>query len=544
MHLIIRSLLVGGTFSLLCTAVGTAAPPASFELDTKDLEISPAPSRQPRRQSAPPARKAQEREKSSLKAVSPLDADGYTRYTVKPGDFLFKILMREFGLSNAAAEALIPEVQKLNRLPSATRLEVGHTILIPLSKRKSHPAPSTKSVPPKPLPAEETALPALLTVPAPAPTSLQPSPADAAPVPPPAPLAVEATPAAAASSVAPIPPSPTRDEYFAATLLKAWEELVPGQDRLEPLTVNGRALSRTETPVLLGADGSRILVDLRNSLSPQMRSQLIQKHPDIRIVSRGKENDRQFFASLLRTAEFARVEENAAIDLGADPKLNIRADFRIVRLPAASRGPETCLLFIGDESPCLPASLKDYLVRKGYQVIDLCRGTVDSHTDPGYDLHALPNGSSCDMTISLLDALSLRLERNRIVTGNMGAGTENRFSIRVEGYFEAAGKRFILDCGEGDSYNYTLFRLLQLQGYRIIQPRTNDDFATISEKLLKELNYPYSFGRHDLDYGRYRISVTGYKVTRRGDSTGRLILANRPSDPVFAELLKWAPKSN
>jgi hypothetical protein len=145
------------------------------------------------------------------------------------------------------------------------------------------------------------------------------------------------------------------------------------------------------------------------------------------------------------------------------------------------------------------------------------------------------------MAASLLDTLSLQLDRNRIVSGTMGENSENRFSIRVEGYFESGGKRFILDCTGNDPYNYTLFRLLQVQGYGVIQPRDNDDFNALTMRLLTDLNYPHAFGRHELDYGRYRIAITGFKITRRGTSTGRLLLTSRPSDPVFADLLRWAP---
>ncbi|MRR38686.1 peptidoglycan-binding protein, partial [bacterium] len=92
-----------------------------------------------------------------------------------------------------------------------------------------------------------------------------------------------------------------------------------------------------------------------------------------------------------------------------------------------------------------------------------------------------------------------------------------------------------------DPYNYTLFRLLQVQGYGVIQPQDSDDVTAVTKRLLTELNYPHVFGRHELDYGQYRIAVTGFKVTRRDTATGRLMLTSRPSDSVFAELLRWAP---
>lgn len=534
----------------LCLIHGTsaAAPPSSFELDPKELETVAPATRQPRRSPSRPARKPADRGAEKPRpTAAPDDDEGISRYTVKPGDFLFKILIREYGLSNAAAEALVPEIARINRLASTTRLEVGQTILIPIGRRKGAPprvvpAPSLPATaaspaeppPAPPAPAEPPQPPADVVTSTPAEESRTPRPEEAA--------AQAPAPPAVVASVEP-PPALPAETPFAETLLKLWEELVPGQEKVEPVTLNAKVLSPSDYPLLLAADGGKILVDLRGTLPSQARGQLTQKYPDIRVVTRGKETLRQFFTTLLRTAEFARIDENFPVELGAVPKLTVRADFRIVRLPAASRGPETVLLFVDEEGPCIPLPLRDYLTRKGYQVAEFCQSSPSpSFAEPGYDLRSLPSSTPCEMSQSLLEALSIRLDRNRIVSGSMGSGAENRFSIRVEGYFEANGKRFILNCSESDSYNYTLFRLLQLQGYGIIEARENDDFATVAERLLSELKYPHAFGRFDLDYGRYKVAVIGFKVARKGNSTGRLFLTNIPADPVFAELLRWAPK--
>lgn len=534
----------------------TLAAPPSFELDMKDLETTkPAP--KPRRHPSHAPRKDGPRKAETRPAPPVSEESGdYTRYVVRPGDFLFKILIRDFGLSNAQAESLIPEIQRLNRLPSATRLEVGQTILIPRHRKTSPSVTATATAAPSSAPAPKTEEYRPLIIP-PAPSSAS-APSAAAPSPPePAPPSrheiaakTEVPPPPALTASLPVPEpapllpatSPKTEASFSAALIRLWEDLVPSQRQIEPLTVNGRVLDPADYPLLLAADGGRILVDLRGTFQPQLRSQLSQKHPDIRIVTRGKDSLGAFVATLLKTAEFARAEENVTVDLGTDPTLSVRADFRIVRLPTGRGGPETVLLFLDENGPCLPPPLIDYLQRKGFQVAQFCDGSGDAIAEPGYDLRAIPSSTPCDMAVSLLDALSLKLDRNRIVSGTMGENSENRFSIRVEGYFEAAGKRFILDCSGNDPYNYTLFRLLQVQGYGIIQPQASDDFNDVTRSLLTELNYPHAFGRHEMDYGRYRVAVTGFKITRRGTSSGRLLLTSRPSDPVFADLLRWEPR--
>src|SRR5919109_3745579 len=109
-HILTRTLVVCGTLCFL-RGTGVAAPPPSFELDSKELETAAPAARQPKRSPARPARKQADRGEEKPRSSATLEGeDGYSRYRVKPGDFLFRILMREYGLSNAAAEALIPEV--------------------------------------------------------------------------------------------------------------------------------------------------------------------------------------------------------------------------------------------------------------------------------------------------------------------------------------------------------------------------------------------------------------------------------------------------
>jgi hypothetical protein len=85
------------------------------------------------------------------KPQPPAKSGNYTRYTVEKGDHIFKILMRHFGMSNAAAEALIPEVARLNGIPDIRKLAVGQTILVPA--RHSHVAtargPQDNEIPPQ-----------------------------------------------------------------------------------------------------------------------------------------------------------------------------------------------------------------------------------------------------------------------------------------------------------------------------------------------------------------------------------------------------------
>lgn len=193
---------------------GVAAPASAPPQPAQPRPLPPAapaaktPSTPPAKQASPPvaAAKASPAARAAVAKAPPIrskrsapapsappatSADGTVRYTVKPGDYLLRILVREFGLSDNEAEQLVPEVVRLNRIHDIRKLTVGQTLLIPLGQ---HPvvarevtaaAPDSASLTPaaepaRPVPPEEP-------IPPPAEPSAPPASAPAPPVPPPTP---------------------------------------------------------------------------------------------------------------------------------------------------------------------------------------------------------------------------------------------------------------------------------------------------------------------------------------------------------------------
>lgn len=66
-------------------------------------------------------------------------------YTVLPGEHLFLILMQRYGLSNRAAEQLIPEIMRLNNIRRPESLSVGQRLIIPLPPAISTATKSVRS---------------------------------------------------------------------------------------------------------------------------------------------------------------------------------------------------------------------------------------------------------------------------------------------------------------------------------------------------------------------------------------------------------------
>ena len=193
--------------ALSLSAGSVPAADSRFEIDLRELPKAAAP--HPARSEHLPAKAG--KRPAPKPSVRHVPADGNVRYTVKPGDHIFKILMRDFGLSNQQAERIIPEVARLNGIDDIRRLRVGQELAIPLTPSKRAVKPATRSVAesePAPLPAESAepsaeAQAAPVTAPLPQQQSVVPS---AASVPAAAPSPVEVAvpaPQAVPASVVP-----------------------------------------------------------------------------------------------------------------------------------------------------------------------------------------------------------------------------------------------------------------------------------------------------------------------------------------------------
>ncbi len=133
-----------------------AGGPAPYEINIRDLERLRSGGTKARK--VKPAKRATAAKQAPAEhrdETQPAATDSFSIYTVKPDDNLFKILMRDFGMSNRQAELLIPDVMRENGLSSSTRLTIGQKLRIPRQHRKSSAHKAHKS--PHPPQAAETA---------------------------------------------------------------------------------------------------------------------------------------------------------------------------------------------------------------------------------------------------------------------------------------------------------------------------------------------------------------------------------------------------
>ena len=441
------TLLLLLTLTLLSLSSLLHAAQSPFDIDVKELDQA-KPSAAPKAgkkttKKAKPAAPAE----TVVKKHKAADGEaGYVRYTVKPGDHIFKILVVRFGMSNEAAEKLIPEIIRINDITNIKKLTVGRTLLIPssgfreraakpahqgkarVSSAPVNPAPiATAPAPAAPNVAEEPAEPTWPTLPAP------PTPAAKAPTAPfPAPTAI------APPAVTVVPTAP------AVTVPRAPTVAAPAPAVPAPAVLKSAAPMAPVPPA---------------TASPSAKA----------------------------PAE-ATLNSPAMISPPAEP---------------AVAAPARTMPLIVAPAPAAP----------------LAKTWVCSVTEK----------DPAKVVDSVMNALALHWSRNRIIQSDDGAPTA--FSIRVDRYFELKGARYIVSIGESDPYSYTLLRLLESAGYRVLMINSEDDFLGVGEKLLRFVGLDPNYGRHVIQGGK---ESAGFLV--QDDDEGRqVVITNEAVDPK----LKW-----
>ena len=130
---------------VLCT-IEAGAVQEPYDIDLKELRRTPTRRTIDQRS----------RHESTASVTATHNSKGEnSSYTVLPGDHLFLILMQRYGLSNRAAEQLIPEIIRLNNIRKPESLSVGQRLIIPLppttdkaTKADRSPLPESITAPP------------------------------------------------------------------------------------------------------------------------------------------------------------------------------------------------------------------------------------------------------------------------------------------------------------------------------------------------------------------------------------------------------------
>ena len=322
-----------------------------------------------------------------------------------------------------------------------------------------------------------------------------------------------------------------------------WDTLVPAGDAALPaLSLKSDAFELTIDPVryplLKAADGGFILLDKDVSLPPLVRTLIQEKDAKVRIVSASPADARRFLGALFGVAGFFSVEEQPVMTFGKDPQLKVRSDFKVERSAESVMNNEVVLVSAARQG--LPLRLAEYLKTQGLSVSEPFADQVHTPVPLRHRVvRAAPQGQGQAVDL-VLETLAVPAERNRRVelfrTSETGVG----LSVAAERYFEYGGKRFVVTRFTGDPIAYTLFRLLETKGYRVVILEPQDDFKTVTGKLLSRMDLPSSYAAHLLladPTGKYSFEMSGFMLENASAGGGAVMLTDRPIEKGMRELL-------
>jgi hypothetical protein len=504
-----------GIFLLLGTllhagwACGAESP---FEIEIGELERTEAVSKKAKKAQPKPSAK---KRRSKTVAMPTESAGGqrsgeYVRYTIRPGDHIHKILTTRFGLSSAKAEQLTPEVMRINGISNTSGLQIGQTILLPLSRKK-------------------TAVPART-----APISVKAAPVSTETVP--VPLPAAEVPAAAT----PVPPLPELDEGMVRRARQFWARLFPG--RVADKSDAGMKTAGSGQVSLLTGIGDREVRMVPPGKPPVFGNLSGAGSENRETVVADPANEKGFVKELLQAAGFATADGGAPFQFGTDPKLSVQADFTAAKL-ASGTEPRNTILVVVTESRCLdlPESLATHLAASNIRLLEWCGAAVTPPDVPHVRFIAVPPGSSAAMADAVLEALALKATRDYPIEIVVGATGSAPLRVTVDRYFERQGVRYFLDFGSSDVGRATLLRLLELAGYRRIALASADDFRAVTARISEAVTMPLEYRKHvftSIPGGRYELEISGILFQPSGAGGPKTFLTDIPLEQPYFDLLK------
>ena len=498
----IRGLLV----TTVCTSMLFGAPcvhavmDSRFELDPQTvvgLKSSTKPHQTGKKRSSRPSV-----DRSSSKPVK----GGV--YTVKQGDHLFRILMRDYGLSNNEAESFIEEIKRENNIYDIKRLKIGQKIIIPPVRRSSDGSlkllqatrdkiihnSGSGTVP------EQT-------------------------------LKLES------------PVAQLSEQEAVTRVHDVWNRIVPSKNELQkPLVLQAATFSLSldpeRYPTFTRMDGGRIVLDQNGSIPPLVKALIESKDSSVRIVTETPSGTKRFMASLLEAAGFYSVEENFSMEFGVDPKLTVQADFKVEKTAESLMKQDVVLVNSGLTS--IPPFLGEFLKKEGFSLYEPFASLKPFTQHDSRTIHYISAKKQPEMIDSILSAFSVAPERDRRVdvfaTDNNGIS----LSVNAERYFERGGQRFVVTSFDGDPINYTLFRILETKGYKVVILDAQDDFRKISEKIISRMKIKGTFAQHSLLHdgaAGYSLQMSGFKLDDASLPGGGMFLTDRTMDRIIRDII-------
>ncbi|HIJ81583.1 MAG TPA: LysM peptidoglycan-binding domain-containing protein [Desulfuromonadales bacterium] len=485
----------------LVGAGGVYAMDPRFELDPKAV-VSSTPSPKKATGSAAAPTTAVKEHKASR---SPSHG---SVYTVKQGDHLFKILMRDYGLTNDEADSFIEEIKRENNIYDIRRLKIGQRIVIPPVRRTAGGTLKTTK-----------------------PRQSASNFADSTGTPESHSLRIE-------SSFTPL-----SELESLVRIRETWEKIVPVKGDLQkPLSFQTSTFSLTldpqRYPIFPAMNGGRIVLDQGGTIPPLLKALIEEKDPSIRIVSEAPAATRRFMSTMLKSAGFYSVEENFSMDFGADPKLTVYADFKVEK--GADSLAKQDIVLVNSGSVAVPAVLGAHLKKEGFLLHEPFAAYSPGSGREYRPIYQVTTRKQPEIVDAILGALSIMSDPGRSLDVFASDNNGISLSVKADRYFERDGRRFVITRFDGDPVNYTLFRLLETMGYRVVILDERDDFRKVSEKILSRLKINGTFAQHGVlqkGASSYSLQMSGFKIDDTSLPGGGLFLTDLTFPPIVRDVL-------
>lgn len=342
-------------------------------------------------------------------------------------------------------------------------------------------------------------------------------------------------------------PGPVVNEQEALRQIKrVWDQLIPTDGKPYPrLSLSSPSFSLTLDPQLYPLyatrDGALILVDPKNSIPPLIKDLIRERDPSVRIVSESPANGRRLLASMLASAGFYSVEENFSMDFGRDPKLTVQADFKIE--PSSDSVLNQNVVLVNQGRSALAPSLREYLKKNGFSVLDTSAIPSPSRLRSPHGIRVITAKAQPELLDAILKAVSL-VPICRDCNLDVFAADDNNgisLSVRADRVVKRNGKDFAICYFDGDPVTYTLFRILETRGYRVVMLDRKDDFRKTAEKIFSELKIRADFGWHDLIREKTSpvlLQMTGFWLEDPAPTGESLFLTNVKIDHTVGSVLR------
>lgn len=434
----------------------------------------------------------------------PLDEERI--YTVKPGDQLIKLLMRRYGLSRKEVRPFIEDIKRENSIHDIEHIKVGQKIIFPVRERA---AGSRK------------------TVQANGPGSSHINGSGT-------------SPQQSFKLESPVTALSERESLTRA--VDVWNRIVPSKtEQRSPLTFQTATFSLTldpeNFPTFARMDGGRLVLDKNGTLPPLVKSLIEDKDASVQIVTEAPSATKRFMASLIGAARFYSVEEDFSMEFGVDPKITVQADFKVEKTADSLIKQDVVLVNSGRTA--LPAIFGEFLKKEGFSLYEPFATLKSFAQSDTRAIHSISSTNRPEMVDSILSALSVSPERGRSLDVFAGEKNGISLSVKAERYFERGGQRFVVTSFDGDPINYTLFRILETRGFNVVILETQDNFRTISEKLISRMKIKGSFAQHRLlrdGSSGYSLDMSGFKLNDPLLPGGGIFLTDRVMDKIIKDL--------